>query len=251
MKIGFIGLGAMGRPMASNLARKGFELVVHDTRREPVEALVALGAKPANGAAGVAQACDIVATMLPDPADVEAVVLAPGGVLENARPGALLLDMSTVDRRSATPKRLRSARAFRSPCGSRSISSPRASGRRAAPQPSRARGATRRPTARTSSTRWSRAGASNGADWAASPKRPLSPTFAYLAPSDRTSPAAVSSSAGRRAAAIPSSRPCSRRAWRPGSAFRPFSPRSSRPSSRPLSSRPSSPAPSHRRACTA
>jgi len=96
-KIGFIGLGAMGRPMASNLARKGFELVVHDVRREAVEALTALGAKPGNGAAGVAQASEIVVTMLPDAADVVAVVLGAGGVLDNARPGALLLDMSTVD----------------------------------------------------------------------------------------------------------------------------------------------------------
>ncbi|MCW5773505.1 MAG: NAD-binding protein [Rhodospirillaceae bacterium] len=108
-KVGFIGLGAMGRPMASNLARKGFPLVVHDTRREPVEALAALGATPGNGAAGVAQAADIVVTMLPDSPDVEAVVLGPGGVLDNARPGALLLDMSTVD--PATSDRLAAAAA--------------------------------------------------------------------------------------------------------------------------------------------
>lgn len=108
-KIGFIGLGAMGRPMASNLARKGFPLVVHDARREPVEALMALGAAPANGAAGIAQAADIVVTMLPDSPDVEAVVLGAGGVLENARPGALLLDMSTVD--PATSDRLAAAAA--------------------------------------------------------------------------------------------------------------------------------------------
>jgi 4-hydroxybutyrate dehydrogenase / sulfolactaldehyde 3-reductase len=94
---GFIGLGAMGRPMASNLARKGFALVVHDRQRAPVEALVQLGAKPGNGSAGVAQASDVVVTMLPDSPDVEAVVLGAGGVLENLRPGALLLDMSTVD----------------------------------------------------------------------------------------------------------------------------------------------------------
>jgi 4-hydroxybutyrate dehydrogenase/sulfolactaldehyde 3-reductase len=96
-KIGFIGLGAMGRPMASNLARKGFELVVHDLRREPVEALAKLGATPGNGASGVTQASEFVVTMLPDSPDVEAAVLGPGGVLDNARPGQLLIDMSTVD----------------------------------------------------------------------------------------------------------------------------------------------------------
>lgn len=96
-KTGFIGLGAMGRPMASNLAKKGFALVVHDLRREPVEALAALGAVPGNGIAGVAQAAETVITMLPDAPDVVAAVTGAGGVLENLRPGGLLIDMSTVD----------------------------------------------------------------------------------------------------------------------------------------------------------
>ena len=87
----------MGRPMASNLARKGFALVVHDVRREPVEALAKLGAASGNGAAGVTQASEIVVTMLPDSPDVEAAALAPGGILDNAKPGQLLMDMSTVD----------------------------------------------------------------------------------------------------------------------------------------------------------
>jgi len=96
-KIGFIGLGAMGRPMAGNLAKKGFDLVVHDLRREPVEALAKLGAVAGNGVAGVTQASEIVVTMLPDSPDVEAAVLAPGGILENAKKGQVLMDMSTVD----------------------------------------------------------------------------------------------------------------------------------------------------------
>ena len=96
-KIGFIGLGAMGRPMASNLAKKGFSLVVHDVKREPVEALAKLGAVAGNGVAGVTQASEIVVTMLPDSPDVETAVLAPGGILDNAKPGQLLMDMSTVD----------------------------------------------------------------------------------------------------------------------------------------------------------
>ena len=96
-KIGFIGLGAMGRPMASNLAKKNFDLVVHDVRREPVAALAKLGAVAGNGVAGVTQASEIVVTMLPDSPDVEAAVLAPGGILDNAKKGQVLMDMSTVD----------------------------------------------------------------------------------------------------------------------------------------------------------
>jgi len=108
-KTGFIGLGAMGRPMASNLARKGFPLVVHDLRREPVEALIALGASPGNGVAGVAQAAETVITMLPDAPDVAAAILGAGGVLENLKPGGLLIDMSTVD--PATTDKLAAAAA--------------------------------------------------------------------------------------------------------------------------------------------
>ena len=96
-KIGFIGLGAMGRPMASNLAKKGFSLVVHDLKREPIDALKALGAVAGNGIAGVAQASDTVITMLPDAPDVSATILGPGGVLDNLKPGGLVIDMSTVD----------------------------------------------------------------------------------------------------------------------------------------------------------
>ena len=94
--IGFIGLGRMGRPMASNLCRKGFDLVVHDIDPEPVRALEALGARSANGAAGVAQASDVIVTMLPSSVEVEATVLGPDGVFANGRAGQLLMDMSTV-----------------------------------------------------------------------------------------------------------------------------------------------------------
>jgi 4-hydroxybutyrate dehydrogenase/sulfolactaldehyde 3-reductase len=99
-RIGFIGLGRMGRPMASNLARKGFELVVHDINPEPVRVLEELGARRANGAAGIAQASDIVVTMLPSSVEVEATVLGPDGILANARPGAVVMDMSTVEPRT-------------------------------------------------------------------------------------------------------------------------------------------------------
>ena len=94
--VGFIGLGRMGRPMASNLCRKGFELVVHDVNPEPVRALAALGARPAAGVNEVASASDIVLTMLPNSSIVEQVV-AGDGVLATARPGTLVVDMSTID----------------------------------------------------------------------------------------------------------------------------------------------------------
>ncbi len=99
-RIGFIGLGRMGRPMASNLRRKGFDLVVHDINPEPVKALEALGARAANGPAGVAQASDVVITMLPSSVEVEATVLGPDGIFANGRAGQLLMDMSTVEPRT-------------------------------------------------------------------------------------------------------------------------------------------------------
>lgn len=98
--IGFIGLGRMGRPMASNLRRKGFDLVVHDISREAVSALEALGARAANGPAGVAQASDIVITMLPSSVEVEAIVLGADGVLAHGRAGQIVMDMSTVEPRT-------------------------------------------------------------------------------------------------------------------------------------------------------
>jgi 4-hydroxybutyrate dehydrogenase / sulfolactaldehyde 3-reductase len=95
--IGFIGLGNMGQGMALNLQRKGFPLIVYDIRREPVDALVAAGAQDGGTVAGVAQAADIVITMLPGSPEVEAAVLGAGGIREQGRPGQLVMDMSTVD----------------------------------------------------------------------------------------------------------------------------------------------------------
>jgi 4-hydroxybutyrate dehydrogenase/sulfolactaldehyde 3-reductase len=96
-RIGFIGLGAMGRPMASNLVRKGFALTVFDVNPTPVQALVAAGAKAAKSVADVVESADIVFTMLPDSPDVEAVLLGEGGVIHAARDGLLVVDMSTID----------------------------------------------------------------------------------------------------------------------------------------------------------
>ncbi len=96
-QIGFVGLGRMGRPMASNIRKKQFSMTVHDLRAEPVADLEALGADAAPSPAAVAGSSDVTITMLPDNQAVEAVVLGPDGIVANARPGGLVMDMSTVD----------------------------------------------------------------------------------------------------------------------------------------------------------
>ncbi len=96
-RIGFIGLGSMGKGMASNLQNKGFQLNVFDISPAPVGVLVQLGATEAASIAELTEASDIVVTMLPGSPEVEAVVLGEGGVLAHGREGMLLLDMSTVD----------------------------------------------------------------------------------------------------------------------------------------------------------
>jgi 4-hydroxybutyrate dehydrogenase / sulfolactaldehyde 3-reductase len=96
-RIGFIGLGNMGRPMASNLARKGFPLVVFDVNPAPMRQLEQLGAQAVANCTEVADNSDIVITMLPDSASVDQVLLGPGGVLEQLRSGSAVMDMSTVD----------------------------------------------------------------------------------------------------------------------------------------------------------
>ena len=95
-KIGFIGLGIMGRPMALNLLKAGHALAVHNRSKGPVGELVAAGASDGGTPRGVAASSDFVITMLPDSPDVELVVLGPEGVLEGAKPGAVILDMSTI-----------------------------------------------------------------------------------------------------------------------------------------------------------
>lgn len=94
-KVGFIGLGIMGGPMAANVLRKGHTLTVHDRDPAAVAKLVALGAASADTPSAVAAASEFVVTMLPDGPDVEAVALGPRGVLEGAKPGTILIDMSS------------------------------------------------------------------------------------------------------------------------------------------------------------
>ena len=99
-RIGFIGLGRMGRPMASNLQKKGFELVVYDIEPAAIRQLVELGAAEAAFPADVAQQSDIVFSMLPGSPEVETTILGKDGLIANGRAGLLIVDMSTVDPRT-------------------------------------------------------------------------------------------------------------------------------------------------------
>lgn len=94
--IGFVGLGRMGRPMATNLTRKGFRLVVHDVNRAAVDELALHQARAAGSTAEVAGASGVVVTMLPNSAVVTEIVAGPAGIIAHARPGTLIMDMSTV-----------------------------------------------------------------------------------------------------------------------------------------------------------
>lgn len=96
-RVGFIGLGAMGLPMASNLQRKGFALTVYDVVQAPMDKLAELGARKAASIAEATRGAEIVVTMLPATQHVEAVVLGEGGVLANIDSNAVLMDMSTID----------------------------------------------------------------------------------------------------------------------------------------------------------
>ena len=95
-RIGFIGLGIMGKPMARNLLKAGYALTVFNRSRPAVDELIAAGARPAASLREVAEQSDAVITMLPDSPDVEGVVMGESGVLAGARAGLLLIDMSTI-----------------------------------------------------------------------------------------------------------------------------------------------------------
>ncbi len=95
-EIGFIGLGAMGKPMAMNLVKKNYSVTVYDLRPEPVSEMAKLGAKTASSSKEVAARCDVVITMLVSSPHVEAAVLGKDGVIEGIRPGSVLIDMSTI-----------------------------------------------------------------------------------------------------------------------------------------------------------
>lgn len=97
MKIGFIGLGIMGKPMAKNLIRAGYELIVYDFNQDAVEELVSCGAKAAVNGRDAASQAEAVITMLPNSPHVRAAVLGENGIAEGAKPGTVLIDMSSID----------------------------------------------------------------------------------------------------------------------------------------------------------
>jgi len=95
-KIGFIGLGIMGKPMSMNLIKAGYTLTVYDIRPEPVKEVVAAGAKQGKSSSDVAAQSEVVITMLPNSPDVKKAVLGENGVLEGAKAGLILIDMSSI-----------------------------------------------------------------------------------------------------------------------------------------------------------
>jgi len=101
LRVGYIGLGLMGKSMARNILRAGFPLVVHNRSRAAVEELVSEGAMSARCAAEVAGQVDVVITNLPDSPDVEKVAFGPGGVIEQAHPGLIFVDNSSIKPASA------------------------------------------------------------------------------------------------------------------------------------------------------
>jgi len=96
-RIGFIGLGRMGRGMAMNMQRKGFDLIVYDVNPDPVKDLVEIGAVAATGVSDVANNAEVIFTVLPSHVEVEQVVIGPGtSILANAAPGTIVVDLSTI-----------------------------------------------------------------------------------------------------------------------------------------------------------
>ena len=94
--VGFIGLGIMGRGMARNIANAGFPLFVYNRTASRMAELADTGAKPTTSPADVARHCDIIITCVSDTPDVEAVITGPDGVIHGLKPGALVIDMSTI-----------------------------------------------------------------------------------------------------------------------------------------------------------
>jgi len=95
-KIGFIGLGIMGKPMSKNLLKAGYELIIHDINKTVVEEIVALGASSASCAAEIAAAVDIIITILPNSPNVNEVINGENGIIKKVRPGSIIVDMSSI-----------------------------------------------------------------------------------------------------------------------------------------------------------
>ncbi len=97
LRIGFIGLGIMGKPMSKNLLKKGYELTVYDLNEDSVKNVVECGAIPGTSCKNVAENSDIVITMLQNSPHVEKALLGENGVCEGARPGTIIIDMSSIN----------------------------------------------------------------------------------------------------------------------------------------------------------
>jgi 3-hydroxyisobutyrate dehydrogenase len=97
MRVGFIGLGNMGAPMADFVRQAGFPLVVHDPRRNAAAPLLERGAVWADSPREIAAQCDVVCVCVPGPPEMRAVILGAGGVLEGVRPGQIVIDHTTND----------------------------------------------------------------------------------------------------------------------------------------------------------
>ena len=95
MRVGFIGLGNMGGPLAGFVLKAGFSLVVHDIRREAAATLLEQGAIWADSPADVAARCDVICTCVPGPPEMQAVTLGAGGILEGVKPGTVVIDHTT------------------------------------------------------------------------------------------------------------------------------------------------------------
>lgn len=95
-KIAWIGLGIMGSPMSENLVKAGYDVTGHTLEKEKLDRLAAAGGTAAPSVADAVRDADVIITMVPASPQVEAVAYGPGGILENARPGALLIDMSSI-----------------------------------------------------------------------------------------------------------------------------------------------------------
>ena len=95
-KLGFIGIGIMGKPMAKNLIDANYPLIVYDIRKKVLEEIVSYGAKSASSCKETASQCDIIITMLPNSPDVKKVVLGKEGVIEGIKKGQVLIDMSSI-----------------------------------------------------------------------------------------------------------------------------------------------------------
>lgn len=97
MKVGFIGLGIMGKPMCRNLMKAGYKLVVYNRSKESVNELQAEGAEAANSPAEVAEKCSVIITMLPNSPQVREVCLGKNGIAKTAKKGSIVIDMSSID----------------------------------------------------------------------------------------------------------------------------------------------------------